>query len=703
MCPASASGLVLWLGLLAGAGPAAEEQVLFGPGAARPPVGVVVQDARILSGDAAGENGTGLRVATGHANDYPGVTIAAPGGTWDLGRFAEVTARLENRGSKAVTVYLRVDNAGADGIRACLTGSRTLGPGETGTLRVPLKRAADDKLGGRLFGMRGYPVAGGGPGTLDPTRVTQMLVFVSKPRIDHEFGILDIRAAGRPTPPTAWTSDADPFFPFIDTFGQYRHKDWPGKTHTPGDLAARREQEARELADKAGPAGWDRLGGWADGPQLKATGYFRTEKVDGRWWLVDPDGRLFFSHGIDCVRMLDATPTEERAGWFEDLPAGRPEFRPFVSRGYALHGHYAGRRPECFSFAAANLVRKYGPGWRETAGDVIQRRLRSWGLNTIGNWSDGGVRDLRRTPYTDAVSSDHARRIEGGEGYWGKFPDVFDPSFAESLRRSMAGRKGHSAADPWCIGYFSDNELSWGDETAHAVAALRSPADQPAKKACVGDLQAKYPTIGALNQAWGTNHASWEALMQSREPPDRKKAHDDLAAFSGRLADEYFRQVRAAIKEVAPSHLYLGCRFAWVNDRAALAAVKHCDVVSYNLYRREVADFRLPAGADAPLLIGEFHFGALDRGMFHTGLVPVASQEERARVYADYVRGALRHPQFVGCHWFQYQDEPTTGRVYDEENYQIGFVDIADTPYAETVAACRDVAAGMYRLRSGAK
>jgi hypothetical protein len=24
-------------------------------------------------------------------------------------------------------------------------------------------------------------------------------------------------------------------------------------------------------------------------------------------------------------------------------------------------------------------------------------------------------------------------------------------------------------------------------------------------------------------------------------------------------------------------------------------------------------------------------------------------------------------------------DEPTTGRVYDEENYQIGFVDVADT------------------------
>jgi agarase len=51
----------------------------------------------------------------------------------------------------------------------------------------------------------------------------------------------------------------------------------------------------------------------------------------------------------------------------------------------------------------------------------------------------------------------------------------------------------------------------------------------------------------------------------------------------------------------------------------------------------------------------------------------------------------------VGCHWFQYQDEPTTGRVYDEENYQIGFVDIADTPYSELIEASRKAAGMIYK------
>ncbi|MCB1128269.1 MAG: beta-galactosidase, partial [Verrucomicrobiae bacterium] len=477
------------------------------------------------------------------------------------------------------------------------------------------------------------------------------------------------------------------------------HKDWPGKVHSLAELGERKTTEAKELAGRPGPDGWDQYGGWADGPQLEATGFFRVQKHEGKWWLVDPEGRLFWSHGIDCVRMLDSTFIEEREDWFENFPGDQPGFAEFiVPRARALKGHYAGRSERGFSFAGANLKRKYGEDWKQEAPTVIHQRLRSWGLNTIANWSDEGVRLLRRTPYTDNVSSRGAPDIEGSEGYWGKFPDVFDPAFEEGLRRSMAGRVGRSANDPWCIGYFSDNEMSWGDDLSLSLAALRSPAKQAAKQAFIADLRAKYGEVSRLNAAWGTAHASWEALTASREAPEPARARDDLAAFYTKAAERYFRMVRDAIKAVAPHQLYLGCRFAWVNDRAAQAAGKFCDIVSYNRYERSVADFKYPGG-DKPLIIGEFHFGALDRGMFHTGLVPVANQAARAQAYTDYVQGALRHPQFVGTHWFQYQDEPTTGRVYDEENYQIGFIDIADTPYPETIAASRGIGARLYETR----
>jgi hypothetical protein len=341
-------------------------------------------------------------------------------------------------------------------------------------------------------------------------------------------------------------------------------------------------------------------------------------------------------------------------------------------------------------------MRKYGTNWAADYPDVIHKRLRSWGLNTIANWSDEGTFLKRQTPYTDNIGSHGTKMIEGSEGYWGKFPDVFDTSFQESLRRAMQSKKGKSAGDPWCIGYFSDNEMSWGDETSLSIAALKSPSNQAAKLAFVADLKTKYGEIEKLNSAWGARHANWDALISHREAPDAARAAADLTAFYRRAAETYFKGVKEAIKSTAPNQLYLGCRFAWVNKVAATAAASYCDVVSYNLYQRSVAGFRFNGGADVPLIIGEFHFGALDRGMFHTGLVPVESQAARAEAYRNYVLGALKHPQFVGCHWFQYQDEPTTGRVYDEENYQIGFVDIADTPYPEIIDASRSVGGQLY-------
>ena len=68
-------------------------------------------------------------------------------------------------------------------------------------------------------------------------------------------------------------------------------------------------------------------------------------------------------------------------------------------------------------------------------------------------------------------------------------------------------------------------------------------------------------------------------------------------------------------------------------------------------------------------------------------------------MYTSYVQGALRNPWIVGTHWFQYADQATTGRG-DGENYQIGFVDICDTPYPETIAASREVGDAMYAYRS---
>ena len=41
-------------------------------------------------------------------------------------------------------------------------------------------------------------------------------------------------------------------------------------------------------------------------------------------------------------------------------------------------------------------------------------------------------------------------------------------------------------------------------------------------------------------------------------------------------------------------------------------------------------------------------------------------------------------PELVGTHYFQWADQPSTGR-FDGENYNIGLVDVTDRPYPDLV------------------
>jgi len=636
--------------------------------------------------------GNSLRIETGHGKPWPGITLKAPAGKWDLSEYEYVSVDIKNPGTEAIRVNCRVDNPGANGAKNCVTGNTEVGPGASGTLNVrifPSRWRLSEPL--ELVGMRGYPTHSG---KIDTGNVTQLVIFVNRPETNRLFEISNIRATG-----TVESVEVESFLPFIDEFGQYMHKDWAGKTHSEEELIAGERTERKDLGSHPGPEHRSKYGGWSIGPRRRATGSFRVEKYLGKWWLVDPEGCLFWSHGIDCVHSSTSTPISNRENYYSSLPKSNSRYSAFYGTGsWAPHGYYKDHTPyKTYDLCRANLLRKYGRDWQNIFASITHERVRSWGLNTIGNWSDGDIYLMHKTPYVCTVNS-NSRRIEGSEGYWGKFFDVFDLEFEKSLLVAFGKERGRTAEDPWCIGYFVHNELSWGDEVSLALATLKSPADQPAKRVFVKDLREKYAVIVNVNRIWGTDYSSWDDLLLSREAPDKEKARTDLVDFYTKTAETYFRTIRSAMISVAPLKLYLGCRFAWANDVAANAASKYCDVVSYNKYTYSIEDFRPAVEVERPVIIGEFHFGALDRGMFHTGLRPTTDQKDRAEKYKQYVRGALKNPYVVGTHWFQYKDQATTGRG-DGENYQIGFLDICDRPYPEIVEAAREVGYNLYEYR----
>ena len=642
-------------------------------------------------------------VRTGVDFAYPGVRMDFLAGESDLTPFGRVVLSVSNTTDRAETVQLSVKGETVQGQTP--GGSVRLAPHAAGELRVDLKNmpwALDAPLA--LDGMRGFPKASGDGSTFDLRRVRSFHVFLRQDGEPGGFAVRRIAAFRAGTEQKILP--AATFLPFVDRYGQFAHDDWPGKVRDDADLAAARDAEAAWLAENAaGPIpDADRFGGWAGGPQLEATGFFRTEKVDGKWWLVDPDGHLFFSHGVDAVFTGAETGVSFREGYFAWLPAkDDPDFGAFwsVRSSPEAHGFYKDPAHvpfDRFDFAKANARRKYGPDWERDCNERAHARMRAWGLNTMAAWSSVAIREMRRTPYT-AKFNTRGPAIEGSSGWWGKLRDPFAPEFASNVCAGAAEAAAMSGDDPWCVGWFVDNELSWGnDDREIGRAVLRSPATQPAKLAARDLLASKYGTAEALDAAWGTRYGSWEGFLAATNMPDEARCGPDLEAIHRAAVAKYFRTVRDAVKAVAPNRLYLGCRIAWGRDVVYEECAKYADVVSVNAYGRPPMRDLPPTAVDKPMLSGEFHFGALDRGMFHTGLVAVRDQDERADAYRAYVGACLDHPRYVGTHWFQWMDQPLAGRG-DGENYQIGFVTVTDAPYPELVRAARDTAATMYRRR----
>ncbi len=544
----------------------------------------------------------------------------------------------------------------------------------------------------------------------DLTRVKQilfagkMLGFGTTEMKGWRISDFEIVEGERAENPDVVKMSYDEFFPFIDQYGQYKHHEWEGKIHSDEELHKALVKEEADLAAHIAPASFNKYGGWADGPRQEATGRFYLKKVDGKWWFVDPEGCLWWSHGVVRVTPSSAvTPLDNRKFYFEGLPESGSDFEKFYyTNDDLLKPYYVQRgHKETYDFSSANIYRKYGENYLEKYGEMAHRRLRSWGLNTIANSSDKDICLMSKTPYIERLEI-HSASIEGTGGLWWQISDPFDPSFKRELILQLKARE-KELKDPYLVGLFVDNELKWGGESYLAEKAAQNPATAAVKRELVKHYQKKYISIEKLNTAWGTSFSSWNALLNNdKELP--KQASADLVEFNDLIIHGYFRNIREVFNEYAPGVLYLGCRFAGrsTNQRALYIGAEYCDVISHNMYNYDLSDYVQPKGIDKPMIIGEFHFGTMKQGMFHHSLIRVDSQKERGEAYARYVRTALENPQVVGTHWHQFADQATTGR-FDGENLQVGFTDVCDTPYYETIAGIREVGYSMYEIRSQAK
>lgn len=387
----------------------------------------------------------------------------------------------------------------------------------------------------------------------------------------------------------------------------------------------------------------------------QATGFFHVEKINGRFWFVDPEGNPFISKGVNHVNY-------------------RGDYAP--SLGYSPYYR--------------NIMEKYGSieKWvKETTS-----RLKNWKFNTIGAWSSEELFS-EGIPYT--VILDIAAR-SGANWQSGLVIDYFSEKFKQTAEEVANRLCMPRRNDKYLLGYFTDNELRWAPDWRSKRDLFDDymllPPEAEGKKALVDFLRRKYGEVSSLNKVWGTSFSSFEDILSATEAPKTQNVEMDRLGFLREIARQYFKVTYEAIKKHDPNHLVLGCRFAYKPpDEVLEGCIGYVDVISINCYpnpysdelKMRLEDFKkIHNITGLPIMITEFSFKAMDSGLPNTrgASFPVKTQVERAKYFEEFVKAIMRQPFIIGYHWFQYFDQPYEGR-FDGENSNYGLVTIRDEPW----------------------
>jgi hypothetical protein len=709
-------------------------------------VQVATQDASLPQSNAEQTaEGEVLRRVTFNPAAQPTLRLTPQTGAWDWSQSGVMSLRIQSAMNWAVTLNVTIQSN--DG--KTLVSRVDLPAGPAQTLLVPL--VASSPLSQGMKAGPPMPMTFEGQrvlladstGELDRSQVVSVTLSMDQPKVAQSillerFGVQD----GETVTQAAYGN-------LVDAYGQSTRAKWPEKVSSDEQLksaAAKEQQQLKTWLAEREKAPLDKFGGWTKGPAFKASGFFHTEKRDGRWYLVTPEGHPFYSLGVNTITpSVNQTYVAGREWMFESLPKPDEPLASHYGEGDNRGGNGAdqGRAYNAgrwYDFYGANLQRLYGEpcvitsetkagvadaaqadaetAQKPTAAPCTSQafdeqrwashtldRLQAWGFNTIGNWSAPVLGNADRVPYTLPLSivGDYAS-ISTGSDWWGGMPDPFDPRFAMATERAVAIAARDHRDDPWLIGYYADNELAWagpGDDPkaryALAYGTLKMTTDVPAKRAFLKQLRDKYRNQAGLSKAWGIDLPAWELMEDPGFVPPQPSAEypeieADFKYFQKVFADTYFKTLSDSLKWHAPNQLLLGGRFAISTPEAVESCAQYCDVLSFNMYTlqpQDGYDFAKLRSLDKPVLITEFNFGSKDRGPFWGGVTQLAKEEDRGPAYAHFLKQAMSEPSIVGVHWFQYLDQPVTGRLLDGENGHFGLVGITDLPFQGFVDSVR--------------
>jgi hypothetical protein len=318
----------------------------------------------------------------------------------------------------------------------------------------------------------------------------------------------------------------------------------------------------------------DRFGGHL-GTQLKATGYFRTEQVKGRWVFVTPEGHPFIAIGTNHTGLTIRDQGRNNGLWarFDNSPDVTAEKMLPIIQGMGF-----------------------------TAGDVYQQE------------------------------STYTRTLPWISFFWygdsnNSFIDVFDPVRLQDVEYRAYEHAKSLAYNPWVLGIAGPDLNAWDNRLIRKYRRL--PPIAPGRARYVDFVKERYTgSISKFNQVYQTKYQSFDDMRKEKEilfpidiESDRRFEEEaakdpnfkhwrsipqlpaksanpamqaDNDAFAVLIVNTLFPRLKKAINRAAPNHLFMGEHLGvrLVPDAVIKAMGPHIDV--YLAEAVEVSEHRPP-------------------------------------------------------------------------------------------------------------
>jgi len=411
-------------------------------------------------------------------------------------------------------------------------------------------------------------------------------------------------------------------------------------------------------------------------------GFYRTVKVDGTWWLLDPDNNKFFTIGINHIDPNFFLADEYAEGTLEKYGPGIQHDNKMAN----LDG------PEAIEFM----------NWGTSL-------VSSWGFNTLGAQNPITHRTL---PW---IATFRPADLEGWSFMKRRHPDPFAKKTAAHVFKKASAWSEGKRDDPTIIGVTMTAMPLWHikPHKPHEwyVAMMRLPADAPGKKAWLKVMRERYPTARAAGEVYGLNNVkNWAELAANQEwsrVRDFQAAQIDQRVFLPRIAKAWYELVNKVIRQVMPNHLIFGDKHVPnrdLDDWLVPIIGDTADVIYLQWFTH--ADEQVPKLRDLylqtgkPIIMGDFAFAhPNDRVPVPKGK-EVGSQKEVGESYANYVETLANEPYFIGLHHCgTFEGSPSLGHLGPLTMRQQGFMRGDGTPYTEAikrVTAANRAAAGIH-------